>query len=149
MEGDKDVTTPLSTNDPLSPNDPSPSVDAIPYRKLVGSLQHLAFTHPDISFAINKLSQFLHAPRLAHWQALKRVLRYLKGTIHRGLFLHRHSFLTLSAFLDSDWGGVNDDLGTNIISWKSTRQKSVSRSSIEVEYMALANASTELIWLKN
>ncbi|KAJ0833725.1 putative RNA-directed DNA polymerase [Helianthus annuus] len=66
MDGAKDVTTPLSTTDPLCANDPSPSVDATPYRKLVGSLQYLAFTRPDISFAINKLSQFMHNPRQAH-----------------------------------------------------------------------------------
>ena len=104
----KDVTTPLSATEPLSSIDSSPSVDATPYRKLVGSLQYLAFTRPDISFAINKLSQFMHSPRQTHWQGLKRVIRYLKGTIHHGLFLNRNSSLTLSAFSDSDWGGVND-----------------------------------------
>jgi hypothetical protein len=108
MEGAKDVMTPLSTTDPLILHDPSPTVEATPYRRLVGSLQYLAFTRPDISFAINKLSQFMHAPRQSHWQALKRVLRYLKGTIHHGLFLNRHSPLKLSVFSDSDWGGVND-----------------------------------------
>ncbi|XP_076896396.1 katanin p80 WD40 repeat-containing subunit B1 homolog KTN80.1-like [Bidens hawaiensis] len=159
MDGAKDVTTPLSASDPLSPADPSPLVDTTPYLKLVGSLQYLAFTRPDISFAINKLSQFMHNPRQAHWQSLKRVLRYLKGTIHHGLFLNCNSSLTLSAFSDSDWGGVNDAgrsttayilyLGTNIISWKSTRQKSVSRSSTEAEYKALANASAEITWTKN
>ncbi|KAJ9546464.1 hypothetical protein OSB04_019007 [Centaurea solstitialis] len=159
MDGAKDVITPLCATESLSPNDPSPSVDATPYRKLVGSPQYLAFTRPDISFAINKLSQFMHAPRQTHWQALKRVLRYLKGTIHHGLFLNRNSPFTLTAFSDSDWGGVNDAgrsttayilyLGSNIISWKSTRQNSVSRSSTEAEYKALANASAELMWIKS
>ncbi|KAD4981945.1 hypothetical protein E3N88_18616 [Mikania micrantha] len=102
MEGAKDVTTPLSTTKPLILHDPLPPVNATLYRLLVGSLQYLAFTHPDISFAINKLSQFMHAPSQAHLQALKHVLRYLKGTIHHGLFLNRHSPLTLSAFSDSD-----------------------------------------------
>jgi len=159
MEGAKDVTTPLSATEPLSITDQSPTVDPTPYRKLVGSLQYLSFTRPDISFAINKLSQFMHNPRQTHWQALKRVLRYLKGTIHHGLVLNRNSSLTLSVFSDSDWGGVHSAgrsttayllyLGTNIVSWKSTRQKSVSRSSTEAEYKALANASAELIWLKH
>ncbi|KAL4563015.1 hypothetical protein LXL04_027046 [Taraxacum kok-saghyz] len=159
MEGAKDVTTPLSTSDPLIAIDSTPTVDATPYRKIVGSLQYLAFTRPDISFAINKLSQFMHAPRQSHWQALKRLLRYLKCTIHYGLFLNRNSPITLTAFSDSDWGGVHDAgrsttayilyLGSNIVSWKSTRQKSVSLSSTEAEYKALANASAELIWLKN
>lgn len=150
---------PLSATEPLSLIDQSPTVDATPYRKLVGSLQYLAFTRPDISFSINKLSHFMHAPLQTHWQALKRLLRYLKGTIHHGLVLNRNSSLTLSAFSDSDWGGVHSAgrsttayllyLGTNIVSWRSTRQKIVSRSSTEAEYKALENASAELIWLKN
>ncbi|KAD1131215.1 hypothetical protein E3N88_43243 [Mikania micrantha] len=135
MDGAKDVITPLSATEPLSHNESSPLMDTTPFRKLVGSLQYLAFTRPDISFAINKLSQFMHSPHQTHWQALKRVLRYLIGTIHHGLFLNRNSTLTLSAFSDSDWG--------------STSQKSVSRSSTEAEYKALANASAELIWTKN
>ncbi|CAH1437748.1 unnamed protein product [Lactuca virosa] len=159
MEGAKDVTTPLSATEPLSITDQSPTVDATPYRKLIGYLQYLSFTRPDISFAINKLSQFMHNPRQTHWQALKRVLRYLKGTIHHGLVLNRNSSLTLSVFSDFDWGGVHSAgrstttyllyLGTKIVSWKSTRQNSVSRSSMEAEYKALANASAELLWLKN
>lgn len=104
MDGAKEVSTPLSTSEPLSAIDSTPTIDATPYRKLVGSLQYLAFTRPDISYAINKLSQFMHAPRQSHWQALKRLLRYLKGTIHYGLFLNRTSPLTLTAFSDSDWG---------------------------------------------
>ncbi|KAL8224660.1 hypothetical protein R6Q59_000242 [Mikania micrantha] len=141
MDAAKDVSTPLSSTDPLSPSDPSPSVDATPYRKLVGSLQYLAFTRPDISFAINKLSQFMHNPRQAHWQSLKRVLRYLKGTIHHGLFLHRHSPLTLSAFSDSDWGGVTDAgrqltcrlyyILYNILLMEIKRQNSVSRNPLK------------------
>ncbi|KAK1416517.1 hypothetical protein QVD17_32308 [Tagetes erecta] len=159
MEGAKDVTTPLCSTESLYPNDGSPAVDPTPYRQIIGSLQYLAFTRPDVSFAVNRLSQFMHAPTQKHWQALKRVLRYLKGTIYHGLFLSRGSPLTLTAFADSDWGGTNDGgrstsayllyLGSNIISWRSSRQKSVSRSSTEAEYKALANAAAELSWVQN
>jgi hypothetical protein len=139
--------------------DGSSGVDPTPYRKLVGSLQYLAFTRPDVSFAVNRLSQFMHSPSQLHWQALKRVLRYLKGTIHHGLYLQRGSFLDIKAFLDSDWGGVSTCgrsttayilyLGSNIISWRSARQKSVSRSSTEAEYKALANAAAEITWVQH
>ncbi|KAJ0622361.1 putative RNA-directed DNA polymerase [Helianthus annuus] len=159
MDGAKDVLTPLSVSDPLSPVDSTPIVDHTPYRKLVGSLQYLAFTRPGISFAVNKLSQFMHTTRQSHWQALKRVLRYLKGTVHYGLYLHHDSPLSLHAFSESDWGGVNDGgrsttayilyLGANIISWRSSRQKTVSRSSTKAEYKALANAAAEISWVQN
>ncbi|KAJ0443321.1 putative RNA-directed DNA polymerase [Helianthus annuus] len=108
MDGAKHVTTPLNSTEPLSPVDGSPHVDPTPYRQLVGSLQYLAFTRPDISFSVNKLSQYMHNPTQLHWQALKRVLRYLKGTIHHRLFLNRGSPITLTAFTDSNWGGITD-----------------------------------------
>lgn len=159
MSGAKDVHTPMSTSEKLTLFDGSPSTDATVYKQIVGSLQYLAITRPDISFAINRLSQFMHAPTQLHFQALKRVLRYLKGTISHGLHLNRQSFHTLTAFSDSDWGGSLEQgrstttyilyLGSNVISWKSTRQKSVSRSSTEAEYRALANAAAEVIWVQN
>ena len=102
MDGAKEVTTPLSTSITLAEEDGAPKVDPTPYHKLVGTLQYLAFSRPDISFAVNKLSQFMHSPSEIHWQALKRLLRYLKGTIYHGLFLNRHSTLDLTAFSDSD-----------------------------------------------
>lgn len=93
-------------------------------------------------------------------QALKRVMRYLKGTIHYGLFLNWGTSLELNAFVNSDCGGDANDggrftstyllyLGSNIISWKSTRQMAVSRSSTEAEYKALANAAIEVVWVEN
>lgn len=91
MDGPKEVVIPLNPSVTLKLQDGSSSVDPTPYRKLVGSLQYLAFTRLYISFAVNKLSQFMHSPSETHWQSLKRVLRYLKGTIHDGLFLNRRS----------------------------------------------------------
>lgn len=159
MDGAKPVLTPLCSSETLKLDDGTPRVDPTAYRKLVGSLQYLAFTRPDISFAVNKLSQFMHDPSQTHWQALKRLLRYLKGNLYHDLFLNRKSPLELTVFLDSDWGGVSTAgrsttayilyLGSNIIAWKSARQKSVSRSSTEAEYKALANAAAELAWVEN
>ncbi|KAD3068892.1 hypothetical protein E3N88_36772 [Mikania micrantha] len=72
MDGAKEVVTPLSPSDSLSPDEGTSRIDPITYRKIIGSLQYLAFTHPDVCFAVNKLSQYMHAPTTKHMQALKR-----------------------------------------------------------------------------
>ena len=79
--------TPLSSTDKLSLNDGSPlgSEDSSRYRSIVGALQYLTLTRPDFSFSVNKVCQFLHAPTTAHWTAVKRILRYIRGTHTVGL----------------------------------------------------------------
>ncbi|KAK2978125.1 hypothetical protein RJ640_028679 [Escallonia rubra] len=153
----KEVNTPMCNTSTLTLQDGSSLVDPTPYRKLVRALQYLSLTRPDVCFAVNRLSQFMNSPTELHWTALKRVLRYLKAIIHHGLYLRRRVPLTLHAFIDSDWGGDRDNgrtttgyilyLGSNPISWKSSRQKSVSRSSSEAEYKAIANSTVEIMWV--
>jgi len=101
----------------------------------------------------------MHDPREAHYNALKRILRYLKGTISHGLQLYRSSLSGLTAYSDADWGGCPTTrrstsgycvyLGDNLISWSSKRQHTISRSSAEAEYRGVANAVAELTWLRN
>ncbi|KAL8155424.1 hypothetical protein AgCh_000710 [Apium graveolens] len=159
MANAKGVQTPLSSSEILTLHDSSPSTDIQTFRKIVGSLQYLQITRPDVSFAVNKLAQFMHKPSAKHFQALKRILRYLKETIYYGLYFWHSQPLSLTAFADADLGGCADSarsttayviyLGPNVISWKSARQKSVSRSSTEAEYKALAHAAAELMWVQN
>ncbi|KAB2631211.1 hypothetical protein D8674_008730 [Pyrus ussuriensis x Pyrus communis] len=159
MDGAKAVSTPLSTTTSLMLHDGSSLTDATSYRGLVGGLQYLSLTCPDISFTVNKLSQFMHSPSETHWQALKRLLRYLKGTISFGLHLCRRPSHRLYAFSDADWAGDRDDrksttgyvvyLGGNLISWSSRKQRSVSRSSTEAEYRAIVATTAELIWIQS
>ncbi|CAH9116094.1 unnamed protein product [Cuscuta europaea] len=159
MLGIKPAVTPMRAGNPGSSTSAAAFSDITGYRRALGMLQYLSFTRPDISFAVNRLSQYMHCPSVDHWTSVKRIFRYLKGTLDFGLYLHKSQGLQLTAFSDSDWGGTTDDgrsttayvlyLGPNIISWKSTKQKSVSRSSTEAEYRAVANAGAEILWVKN
>nr|KYP45810.1 Copia protein [Cajanus cajan] len=115
-------------------------------------------THLDISFVVNRLSQFMHRPTDLHMQATKRVLRYLKGTLDHGLHLVTNQNLFLQAYCDLYWVGDTQDckststfiiyLGNNPISWSNKKQAIVAKSSTETEYRTIASTTTELIWLQ-
>lgn len=123
----------------------------------VGRLLYLTVTRPDIAYSVNYLSQFMQHPRSTHMDAAFRVLRYLRGTINHGIFLSSSCSLQLQGYTDSDWAGCPTTgrsttsyftmLGASPISWKSRKHPTVSRSSAEVEYKALANFTAELQWL--
>ncbi|KAL5776889.1 hypothetical protein ACOSP7_009815 [Xanthoceras sorbifolium] len=99
----------------------------------------------------------MHAPTNVHWQAVKRILRYLKGTTSHGISFQSARNLNLLCYTDADWASCPDDrkstsgfcifLGPNLVSWSSSKQKVVSRSSAESEYRALANGAAELSWI--
>ena len=129
------------------------------YQKLVGKLIYLTITRPDISFAVSLVSQYMHAPTVVHLCMVKRILRYLKKTIGRGIVMRRNGHTDIIGFSDSDWAGNTIDrrsttgycmfVGGNLVSWKSKKQPVVARSSAEAEYRAMAAASCEMVWLKN
>jgi len=160
MSDCRPVDTPLSASEKLSMADgvKLDAESATNYRSIVGALQYLTLTRPDISFSVNKVCQFLHEPTSAHWSAVKRILRYVRGTLSVGLRFQRSHSMIVSAFSDADWAGCPDDrrstggfavfLGPNLISWCAKKQATVSRSSTEAEYKALANATAEVMWIQ-
>ncbi|WKA01579.1 hypothetical protein VitviT2T_019853 [Vitis vinifera] len=171
LEGIKDSSTPMSSTGHLTLNDGSPPANATQFRSLIGGLQYLQLTRLDIAFAVNKLAQFMHAPTQTHWTAAKRLLRYLKHTIHLDLTfrrqqpLHLQAYsdvtppLDLRAYSDADWAGDPDSyksttafvlfLGGHPISWCSKKQKTVARSSTEAEYRVVASTAAEVTWVSH
>jgi histone deacetylase 1/2 len=132
--------------------------DATIYRSIVGALQYLTLTRPNIAFSTNKVCQFLHTPIEIHWAAVKRILRYLKQNTKIGLKIRKSNSMLVSAFSDADWAGSVDDrrstsgfaifLGSNLVSWSARKQATVSQLSTEAEYKAVANATAEIMWVQ-
>jgi len=152
----KPVDTLISTSKATILPDPL-FFDATRFCQIVGALQYLTFTHPDICFAVNKVCQFMHAPTDSHWAAVKCILRYLRGTTSHGLHITRSSSFALHGFTDADSAGSVEDkksiggylvfFGQTPISWKSDKQRKVACSSTEAKYKALADGTAEVIWL--
>ncbi|KAL0395161.1 UNVERIFIED_CONTAM: Retrovirus-related Pol polyprotein from transposon RE2 [Sesamum latifolium] len=146
----KSVTTPLPQGVKLCADSGSFLLDPEPYRRLIGRLLYLGFTRPDISYGVQLLSQFLLHPCTGHWVAALHLVRYLKGTPHTGLFFPSSSSFEIRAYCKADWGSCSDTrrsisgfcifLGSALVSWKSKKQTTVSRSSSEAEYRSLAAA---------
>jgi hypothetical protein len=104
MEKCKSVATPLSTSEKMSIEVGTRlgEKDSTRYRSVVGALQYLTLTRPGLSFLVNKVCQFLHAPTTAHWMAVKRILWYIRGTLKLGITIHPDKSTLLSAFSDAD-----------------------------------------------
>ncbi|XP_058217532.1 uncharacterized mitochondrial protein AtMg00810-like [Rhododendron vialii] len=134
-----------------------PFSDVHVYRTLVGSLQYLTLTRPELSFSVNIACQHMHAPKLSHFMAVKRILRYIKGSLHQGLNFVPGP-LSLTAFADANWAGDPVDrrsttgfgifMGHNLVSWCAKKQHTVACSSTEAEYRAMAQTASDLVWLQ-
>lgn len=159
LEHLKPCAIPMTVGKYISKDDGEKMLDFSLYRSAIGGLQYLSHTRPDISFAVNKLSQFLQAPSDIHWKAVKRIFRYLKGTIKQGIWIQRTDRIDVTGFADADWASCPDDrrstagycvyLGDTLVSWSSKKQQFVARSSTKSEYRALAHVSAKITWIES
>ena len=129
------------------------------YQAVVGSLLYRSTkTRPDIAYAVSSVARFCACPTKEHWTAVKRILRYLKGTSNLGLLYRDNTPTEITGYSDADWAGDIGDrkstsgyaflLGGAAISWKSNKQTCVALSTAEAEYVALSAAAQEAVWLQ-
>lgn len=163
MENCNEVATPMETTYKLLIDETESEVDGTLYKQIVGSLRFLCHSRPDISFSVGLVSRFMSKPRTSHMAAVKRILRYLKGTQDFGLLFPRSKrqggVAEIEAFSDSDWSGDKVDRKSTSgyffrflkapISWCSKKQNVVALSSCEAEYIAVAQAACQVLWMES
>jgi hypothetical protein len=115
----KPCATPMATNLSLSMHDGDPMENPSLYRMVVGALQYVTITRPNLTFTVNKVFQFIHSPTTTHWTVVKRILCYLNGTLTHGLCLKPASSFTLHAYSDADWIGCRTIVAQHLVSLSS------------------------------
>nr|CAE05417.1 OSJNBa0035I04.5 [Oryza sativa Japonica Group]CAE05956.3 OSJNBb0088C09.15 [Oryza sativa Japonica Group] len=152
------TATPVDARAKLSASEGAPVADPTEYRSLADALQYLTLTRPEIAYAVQQVCRFMHDPHEPHLALVKRIMRYIKGSLSAGLHIGTGPVGSLTAYSDADWAGCPDSrrstsgycifLGDNLVSWSSKRQTTVSRSSAEAEYRAVAHAIAECCCLR-
>ncbi|GJY66457.1 retrovirus-related pol polyprotein from transposon TNT 1-94 [Tanacetum coccineum] len=134
-------------------------VDATLYRGMIGSLMYLTSSRPDLIHAVCLCARYQAKPTEKHLQAVKRIFRYLKGTINMGLWYSKDTDMSLTAYADADHAGCQDTrrstsgsaqfLGDKLVSWSSKKQKCTAISSTEAEYIALSGCCAQILWMRS
>ncbi|GKC67937.1 hypothetical protein Tco_1100535 [Tanacetum coccineum] len=134
-------------------------VDQTRYRSMVGCLMYLTASRPDLVFAVCMCARYQSKPTKKHLEAVKRVFRYLQGTINMGLWYPKDTAMALTAYADADHAGCQDTrrstsgsaqfLGDKLVSWSSKKQTSTSISSTEAEYIAMSGCCAQILWMRS
>ena len=160
FENCKPIATPVDVSQKLvNSEEDSELFDPETYQSAVGALLYLSTrTRPDISYAVSNISKFSSKPSKQHWQAVKRIFRYLNGTIDYGILYEKEKISECFGYSDADWAGDQTDrkstsghcftIGSGIVTWKSNKQTCVALSTAEAEYVALSSAAQEAVWMQ-
>ncbi|GJR20117.1 hypothetical protein Tco_0968644 [Tanacetum coccineum] len=134
-------------------------IDQIRFRGMVGSLIYLTASRPDLVFAVCMCLRYHVKPTKKHLKAIKRVFRYLRGTINWGLWYPKDTAMALTAYLDADHAGCQDTrrstsgsgqfLGDKLVSWSSKKMKSTAISTTEAEYIAMSGCCAQILWMRS
>ncbi|KAD5318124.1 hypothetical protein E3N88_18070 [Mikania micrantha] len=149
----KPISTPTQPNHGIEPDIKGELIDATLYRGMIGSLMYLTASRPDIVFATSICARYQSNPKVSHLIAVKRILRYLKGTPDTGLWYPKDGNFSFNAYSDSDYGGCKTDAksttgGERLVFWQSKKQTYVATSTCEAEYVAAASCCSQVLWIQ-
>ncbi|KAF7126654.1 hypothetical protein RHSIM_Rhsim11G0023400 [Rhododendron simsii] len=146
LESAKHARTPMSTTTKLARDSENTDIDQTLYRSMIGSLLYLTASRPDIAFSVGLCARYQACPKESHLSAVKRIIKYISGTLGQGIWFTRDTTANLAGYCDADWAGCADDrkstsggcfyIGNNLVSWLSKKQNSISLSTAEAEYIA-------------
>jgi hypothetical protein len=153
----KTSKTPMTIDANLGVDEGRRSTDIYQYRAMIDSLLYLTASRPDIMFSVCLCAMYQANPKESHLVALKRILRYVKGTLNLGLWYDRQTELNLIGFIDANFIGDGLDkkstsgtcqfLRGSLVSWSSRKQTSVALSTAEAEYIAAGSCCTQILWM--
>nr|GEU78779.1 retrovirus-related Pol polyprotein from transposon TNT 1-94 [Tanacetum cinerariifolium] len=159
MESCNPMDTPMVKKSKLYEDKQGKAVDPTHYHGMVDTLMYLTSSRPDLVYAVCMCARYQDRPIEKHLHVVKRIFRYLRGTVNRGLWYSKNSAISLTAFADADHAGCQDTrrstsgsmklLGDRLVSWSSKRQKSVAISSMEAEYIALSGCCAQVLWMRS
>ncbi|GJX50381.1 hypothetical protein Tco_0277226 [Tanacetum coccineum] len=153
------LDTPMVEKSKLDEDNQGKAVDLSHYCGMIGTLLYLTASRPDLQFAICMCARYQVRPTEKHLHAVKRIFRYLRGTVNRGLWYPKDSSIALTSFADADHAGCQDTrrsisgsmqfLGDRLVSWSSKRKKSSAITSTEAEYIAMSGCCTQILWMRS
>ncbi|GKD23141.1 hypothetical protein Tco_1224844, partial [Tanacetum coccineum] len=159
MESSDPMDTPMVEKSKLDEDTQGKVVNPTHYRGMVGTLMYLTASRPDLTFSVCMCSRYQANPTKKNLHAVKRIFKYLRGTVNRGLWYPKDSSVALTAYADADHAGFQDTrrstsgciqlLGERLVSWSSKRQKSAAISSMEAEYIALSGCCAQVLWMRS